>query len=58
MTVGVDDCDSAEEGGALGHIPHCRLISDKDLQLIRRYDKASRETQTSLLNEVSNSLTF
>ena len=32
-----------------------RLISDKDLQLIRRYDKANRETQEQLLNEVRGS---
>ena len=30
-----------------------RLISDKDLQLIRRYDKANRETQNQLLTEVT-----
>lgn len=29
-----------------------RLISDRDLQLIKRYDKAPKETQTSLLKEV------
>lgn len=29
-----------------------RLISDRDLQLIKRYDKASRETQEQLLKEV------
>ena len=29
-----------------------RLISDKDLQLIRRYDKANRDTQAQLLKEV------
>ena len=29
-----------------------RLISDRDLQLIRKYDKRSRETQEELLEEV------
>ena len=29
-----------------------RLITDKDLQLIRRYDKRSDELQASLLDEV------
>jgi V-type H+-transporting ATPase subunit H len=29
-----------------------RLITDRDLQLIRRYDKRSEELQTSLLDEV------
>jgi hypothetical protein len=29
-----------------------RLISDRDLQLIRRYDKRSAETQKDLLEEV------
>ena len=29
-----------------------RLISDADLQLIRRYDKRSEELQASLLDEV------
>ena len=29
-----------------------RLISDKDLQLIRRYDKRPEELQASLLDEV------
>lgn len=29
-----------------------RLISGKDLQLIRRYDKASRDSQKELLKEV------
>lgn len=29
-----------------------RLISDKDLQLIKRYDKAARESHTQLLKEV------
>lgn len=33
-----------------------RLISDKDLQLIRRYDKASRESQNQLLTEVKHLL--
>ncbi len=31
-----------------------RLIYDRDLQLIKRYDKASKENQASLLKEVSN----
>ena len=30
-----------------------RLISDRDLQLIRRYDKRNAETQQDLLTEVS-----
>lgn len=30
-----------------------RLISDRDLQLIKRYDKAPKENQASLLKEVS-----
>lgn len=29
-----------------------RLITDRDLQLIRRYDKRSEELQNSLLDEV------
>lgn len=29
-----------------------RLISDRDLQLIKRYDKATKESQASLLKEV------
>ena len=29
-----------------------RLISDRDLQLIKRYDKANRESQAQLLKEV------
>ena len=29
------------------------LISDRDLQLIKKYDKRSRETQQELLDEVS-----
>ena len=29
-----------------------RLISDRDLQLIRRYDKRNAETQQDLLTEV------
>ncbi len=31
-----------------------RLISDRDLQLIKKYDKRSRETQQELLDEVSS----
>ena len=39
------------------HIPWetyltARLVSDRDLQLIRRYDKATRETQLELMKEV------
>lgn len=30
-----------------------RLITDKDLQLIRRYDKRSQELQAAMLDEVS-----
>ena len=30
-----------------------RLISDKDLQLIRRYDKRSEQLQSSMLDEAS-----
>lgn len=30
-----------------------RLISDRDLQLIRRYDKRNAETQQDLLTEAS-----
>ena len=33
-----------------------RLISDRDLQLIKRYDKAPKENQASLLKEVRFSL--
>ncbi len=32
-----------------------RLISDHDLQLIRRYDKKNTETQADLLQEVRHS---
>lgn len=35
-----------------------RLISDKDLQLIRRYDKRSEELQASLLDEVRFGCSF
>lgn len=30
-----------------------RLISDRDVQLIRKYDKRKRETQAELLEQVS-----
>lgn len=30
-----------------------RLISDRDLQLIKRYDKAPKENQATLLKEAS-----
>ena len=33
-----------------------RLISDRDAQLIRKYDKRKRDTQAELLEQVSISL--
>lgn len=33
-----------------------RLISDRDVQLIRKYDKRKRETQAELLEQVSVTL--
>jgi V-type H+-transporting ATPase subunit H len=51
--------EDADVGAALvrdiawDNFASARLISEKDLQLIRRYDKRSAELRASMLEEVS-----
>lgn len=42
----------------VGRYMTARLLSDKDLQLIRNFDKRPADTQDSLLKEVSRKLGF